>query len=142
MKTVVAISLLCFPISAVAQDSPKLFFGVGLTGITSEQAIPTGYSVAFGVIKNRLGFSGTFGYSESELTLISRLRSITVLTQPLARIKENFYLGFGPQLRITTLVPVDMGYAISTNLKAADIIMLSISWSSFDAFGLSANLLF
>ena len=132
--------LFLLPAISTAQPEPDLFFGLGIIGITSDRSIQTGYSMTLGVLKNRFGFSNSIGYTESNET--KEVRSATFLAQPLFMLKQNFFVGFGPQPRIKSDDPIIVGYAGSVNFQAADILLISASWSKFEAFGLSLNLLF
>jgi hypothetical protein len=123
-----------------ANKETHLVMGVGISGIGGDESTPIGYLFSYGLIKGKVGFINSIGYSENDVVPI--VRSATFTVQPVFEVTESFYLGFGPQLKTTFLGLMNLSYYSSANLRLGDQFMVTVAYSRFDKLGFNLQLLF
>lgn len=117
-----------------------LVMGVGISGIGGDESTPIGYLFSYGLVKGKVGFINSIGYSENDIVPI--VRSATFTVQPVFEVTESFYLGFGPQLKTTLFGLMNLSYYSSANLRLGDQFMATVAYSRFDKLSFSLHLLF
>jgi hypothetical protein len=144
----IASLLLCFQLS-MAQESRRqytdLLLGARLSGIAAPKDVPLSYGMTFGALKEKAGFVVSLSYgkydgtpTEGEIDQTPVVRVLGMSVQPLVKLMNGIYVGFGPKVNISS-VSWGMSGVVSLRYQYFEQLFVCVGYSSYDRMNVGVD---